>query len=137
MLDIVDVYKNITDRQKRRKEVFKCVLKQCEKQVRNVSDTDGMKCLFVVPEFVWGMPLYNVSECTLYVKTELEKSGFKVIFYFPCLLHISWDVADLEHRTTSLLAIEGATPDQQLIDKPKKEVMKGVKSKRRFVLNLA
>lgn len=133
MIDIVDVYKNITDRQKKRKEVFKCVLKQCEKQVRNVADTDGVKFLFLVPEFVWGMPLYNVTECTTYVKAELEKAGFNVTFYFPRVLLVSWDVADLEHRNSKLLAIEGATPDQQLFDKPKKDILK---KKRQFVLNL-
>ena len=130
-LDIVDVYKNITDRQKRRKEAFKCVLRMCEKQVKNVSDMDGVRCLFVVPEFIWGMPLYNVSECTAYVKTQVENAGFNVAFYFPRALLVSWDVNDLERRT--LLC--PTAPDQQLIDKGKKDVIK--KGKRRFVLNLA
>jgi hypothetical protein len=132
MLDIVDVYKNITDRQKRRKEVFKHVLLLCERQVKNVSNSDGLKCVHVVPEFIWGMPLYNVAECASYVKTELENAGFNVALPAPRVLVISWDMSDLERKTTQLL--QANAHDHQLIEKPKRDLIAG---KRKFVLNLA
>eukprot|EP00798_Chlamydomonas_sp_ICE-L_P019683 gene19683-26370_t len=127
MLNIVDVYKDIADRQKKRKEIFRIVMKQCEKHIRNVVQADGIKCIFVVPEFIWGMPLYNVTECTKHVKTELERAGFHVTFYFPRLLLVSWDMSDLDHSNAKMIGVEAATPDQELIDKRKKEVLKDAK----------
>lgn len=95
-LDVVQVYRALADKRRRRRETYACILRSCEKHIQNVAARDGMRCVFAVPEFRVGLPTFDINECTRFVRTELEKAGFVVRYFFPNLLHISWDVADLE-----------------------------------------
>jgi len=95
-LDVVQVYRALADRRRRRRETYACILRTCEKHIQNVAARDGMRCVFAVPEFRVGLPTFDINECTRFVRTELEKAGFVVRYFFPNILHISWDVADIE-----------------------------------------
>ena len=99
-LDVVQVYRALADRRRRRRETYSCILRSCEKHIQNVAARDGMRCVFAVPEFRVGLPTFDINECTRFVRAELEKAGFAVRYYFPNLLQISWDVADLERMHT-------------------------------------
>ena len=45
---------------------------------------------FVIPEFVIGVPRYNVTHCTQYIIEKLEKNDFIVKYTHPNMLFISW-----------------------------------------------
>ena len=45
---------------------------------------------FIVPEFVIGVPRYNVTHCTQYIIEKLEKNDFVVKYTHPNMLFISW-----------------------------------------------
>lgn len=109
-----------------------------------------MKCLFVVPEFIAGVPIYNIADCTEFVKLELEKAGFAISYFYPNFLFISWDVEDLENTNATPLALEfnsqkddvdrgmimndrenRALAHTKITDAPMPK-----KSKKKFVLNL-
>lgn len=78
--------------------MFKQVLGRCERFVRRAAEGDNFRCLFQVPLYVPGLPLYNLTDCTLFMKAQLEDAGFVVTCFLPNLLLISWDLADLEGR---------------------------------------
>ena len=46
---------------------------------------------FVVPEFLFGEPLYDSKECIGYVVAKLEENGFHIRYVHPNTLFISWD----------------------------------------------
>lgn len=145
--NVVDVYKDISERKRKRKESFKHVLRMCQKQIRNVANKDRLKCVFTVPEFIAGIPIFNVTDCTDFVKTELEKAGFAVTYYYPNLLFISWDVDDLEKSNVTPLTLEFKS-DKDKIDKDmmlndretkhfvQQHITSKPKPKKKFVLNL-
>jgi hypothetical protein len=54
--------------------------------------------LFVVPEFVIGVPRFNTRDCILYLVWNLRNSHFDVQYYHPNLLHISWKRHDDQYR---------------------------------------
>ena len=97
-INIVQVYKDIVERQKKRTKAFEKVYVSCENMIRNASKQDLMQCLFRVPDFVLGVPPYNLEECIQYLIARIEKGGFFVQYYFPNVIHISWDIKDLENR---------------------------------------
>lgn len=97
-LNIVQLYKDIVDRQKRRTVAFEKVLQSCHKLIKTSCKHDHMRCLFRVPDFVLGVPPYNIGECVKFLIERLEKGGFYLQYYYPNVLHISWDIADLERR---------------------------------------
>jgi hypothetical protein len=45
---------------------------------------------FVVPEFVIGVPKYDVATCISYIVYKLEENGFVTKYTHPNLLFISW-----------------------------------------------
>ena len=45
---------------------------------------------FVVPEFVMGVPKYDVATCISYIIYKLEENGFVTKYTHPNLLFISW-----------------------------------------------
>ena len=47
-------------------------------------------CFFVVPEFLVGIPTYDIFTCITYLIEQLTKNGFEVKYTHPNLLFISW-----------------------------------------------
>jgi hypothetical protein len=54
--------------------------------------------LFVVPEFVIGVPRFSTRDCIVYLAWNLRNSKFDVQYYHPNLLHISWRRHDTQYR---------------------------------------
>jgi len=49
------------------------------------------QCVFQIPVFIPGVPLYNLTECAHYISRKLIKSGFsEANFNPPDKLFISW-----------------------------------------------
>ena len=51
-------------------------------------------CVFAVPKFVFGLPLYNIVECCGFLIEKLIAKGFEVYLAIPTTLHISWKPKD-------------------------------------------
>lgn len=48
-------------------------------------------CLYEVPEFIIGEPIYDLLECCEYLVTELKKFKFSdVSFYAPNVIFLKW-----------------------------------------------
>ena len=59
------------------------------KSVARLRNSDEF-CFFVLPEFVLGIPRYDMASCTSYIIEKLKDNGFKVKYTHPNLLFISW-----------------------------------------------
>ena len=59
------------------------------KSVARLRNSDEF-CFFVLPEFVLGIPRYDMASCTSYIIEKLKSNGFKVKYTHPNLLFISW-----------------------------------------------
>lgn len=117
--NIVDVYKGISDRKRRRRETFKVVLKMCHNQIRMAAARDMMRCSYMVPGFIAGLPTFNMTDCVTFVKQALETNGFVAHCLFPNIIIVSWDIDDLEKRDNpSVMALEYTDkhdPDKNLL----------------------
>lgn len=45
---------------------------------------------YIFPEFMIGVPRYNVNHCIIYVIEKLEKNGFVTKYTHPNMLFVSW-----------------------------------------------
>ena len=91
-MNIYDLHKKRLQREKDRLKHYKNILKKCHKRIKLVSDKMMTCCIYVIPEFVFGIPLYNTTECATYVVEALRQDGFAVTYHHPNLLYISWKV---------------------------------------------
>ena len=92
MININELHKINEERQKFRISVYDKVLKKCHERIKFVSNTPKGSnfCFYVVPNIVYGVPIYNVNACVVYIVSALIKNGFYVAYTHPNLLYISW-----------------------------------------------
>ena len=90
-------------------KLYDIILKRAYNRIETVA-VHGHQCLFNVPEFLLGMPLYDAFQCSGYILQKLKKNGFKVCYYHPNVIHINW-LKDNNTNTNNLVASLEPTKD--------------------------
>lgn len=89
MINIEELHKKQKIKMENKMNSYESVLRKCHNRINYSTDTS---CFFEIPEFVFGVPIYNSKECVKYVVKKLLDSGFMVIYTHPNLLFISWQI---------------------------------------------
>ena len=90
-LNIDDLYENKNNKQLRRLEQFDEILKKVHRRIKSSAASEKMHCFYQIPEFIIGVPLYNVNELKQYIMNSLKKNGFNLLYIDPNWLFISWE----------------------------------------------
>lgn len=75
-----------------RLSVYQKILHRIHERIKHTArqrNSDDF-CFYVVPEFMFGVPRYDVQTCIQYVMDKLQENGFAVKYTHPNLLFISW-----------------------------------------------
>jgi hypothetical protein len=75
---------------------FKKVLELCQFEITNCVNMQLSYCIFEVPQFLIGYPLYDLNECIIFLLRKLQESGYKVTYSFPKSIIIVWHVEETE-----------------------------------------
>lgn len=89
-LDINSLFETTQTKQARRIEIYDKVLRQCHTRIKQYSKHELTVCFFAIPEFIIGVPLYDITELRTYLINSLEKNGFKIMYLHPNWLVIDW-----------------------------------------------
>lgn len=91
MLSINNLHSELQKRESRKNNVYKQVLEKCHLRIISINKkSSDCYCFFVVPTVIFGVPLYNVTNCIIYIMQDLFNRGFKVNYTHPNLLFINW-----------------------------------------------
>lgn len=91
MINIDQLHREREERISRKKMVYDKILEKCHQRILSASKNDSSCfCFYIVPSFIYGMPLYNLSTCIMYLVNCLSKNGFDVKYTHPNLVYISW-----------------------------------------------
>ncbi len=92
MINIDELNKINEERYKRRLEIYDKVLQRCHERIKTVafSPRGGTFCFYIVPNILFGVPIYDINTCIVYMVKHLIKNGFEVNYTHPNLLYISW-----------------------------------------------
>ena len=71
-------------------EIYDEILVKCHKKIKYNSDLERTYCFFQIPEFIIGVPIYNVNELRTYIMNSLKKDGFEYLYVEPNWLFIAW-----------------------------------------------
>jgi len=74
----------------KRLEIYNKILMECHNKIRFNSKLDRKYCFFLIPEFIFGTPLYDIEELRNHVMNSLQKNGFQLMYIHPNWLFISW-----------------------------------------------
>ena len=78
-------------REQKKIKVFDKILELCYQRILNSNQKhDDYSCTYIVPNVVFGLPLYDINDCISFIINKLIDKGFDVVYAFPTSLHISW-----------------------------------------------
>ena len=89
-LDINSLFETTNHKTLKRLETYDKILKQCHCRIKHYSKYEKTTCFFAIPEFIIGVPLFDVQELQKYLINSLEKNGFKLMYLHPNWLMIDW-----------------------------------------------
>lgn len=124
MLSLSDIVNNKKKRDEKKEEVFQVILKECCAKIRKSDEMKNLYCIYTVPEFIIGFPIFNLNECITYIMKEISKRGFQTQYIFPNIIVIAWfNIVEKEneqkknnqHKT---LAITGPNPTPKRRGRP-------------------
>ena len=91
MLSINQLHREIEDRMEKKKNVYSKILDKCYQRIIITNKkNNNCYCFFSCPTFIFGVPLYNITNCVIYIMEDLSSKGFQVQYTHPNLLYISW-----------------------------------------------
>ena len=97
-LNIKDLYSTINSKNVKRMEIYDNILQKCHQRIKYNSTMERVYCFFQIPEFIIGVPIYNVEELKVYIMNSLKKDGFDYLYVDPNWLFITW-----EHKSNKSL----------------------------------
>jgi hypothetical protein len=83
------------NKKKERHVVYEKIFDKCRTYVMKYAENDKYRCFYEVPEFILGLPVYNINSAIMYILDKLKDTGFLVKYFFPKHLYISWDLQEI------------------------------------------
>jgi len=110
------------------------IIERIHKQIKLTSrqKMNNECCWYVVPEFIFGIPKYDLKECIAYIIHELKENGFHIKYTHPNLLFITWshwipDYVRVEYKKQTGITIDGYGKEIKK-EEPKKSIFKSTSS---------
>tara|TARA_Y100000591_G_scaffold318613_1_gene329739 strand:- start:743 stop:1321 length:579 start_codon:yes stop_codon:yes gene_type:complete len=91
-LNLDDLYKQQKITEDHKLKIYQKILTRIHNKIKYTSRmrNNSKFCVYVLPEFILGVPRYDINNCTMYVINKLSDNGFQVKYTHPNLLWISW-----------------------------------------------
>ena len=90
-LNINDLYETSNNKNIMRLRIFDDVLKKIHTRIKYNATHEKMYCFYQIPEFIIGVPLYDINDLQKYLINSIKKDGFRVLYVEPNWLFINWD----------------------------------------------
>ena len=91
-LNLDELYERTRETSQTKIKTYQKILARIHSRIKAVSRqrNNNKFCMFVIPEFILGIPRYDIAECTNFVIEKLTDNGFQIKYTYPNLLFISW-----------------------------------------------
>lgn len=123
MINIYSLYKTHHLKQSNRINIYHKILNKVHSKIKLMSQYDKTETYYIIPEYQFGIPLYNQIACICFVILKLRKNGFKITYTHPNFLWISWkhfiDKYKYTPTTTTTKNNKKYDPEYKFVDKTK------------------
>lgn len=91
-INIDELYEKQQRRDLRQVSIFNKILNRIHHRIKITSRTKktDKHIWFIVPEYIFGEPVYNKADCIAYVIAKLESNKFNIRYVHPNTLFVSW-----------------------------------------------
>lgn len=80
MVKAKDLIKKQKAKDLEKNKIYKKIYERVEKKILMASNQNFYQCFYEIPEFMLGLPLYNLNECIKYIDNKLIDNGFKTVW---------------------------------------------------------
>jgi len=91
-LNLDELYKQQKISEDHKLKIYQKILNRIHNKIKHTSRmrNNSKFCVYVIPEFILGIPRYDINTCTMYIIEKLTTNGFQIKYTHPNLLWISW-----------------------------------------------
>jgi hypothetical protein len=91
-INIDNLYERKQQRDLKQLSIFNKILNRIHKRINFTARNkiNDKHIWFIVPEYIFGEPIYDQGECIGYLVVKLEENGFHVRYIHPNTVFISW-----------------------------------------------
>ncbi len=91
MINIDDLHREQDRREDNKMEIYNTILEMVHQKIKFTSKISKDKfCFYSVPTYVYGLPLFDINNCIIFLTKKLTDNGFDIRYTHPNLLLISW-----------------------------------------------
>ncbi len=118
-LNILDLHRTINEKKERQSVCFENVLGKIHKKIEKSAAEKKLRCVYEIPTFIFGLPLFDLNDCIEFVMNELKVNGFIVKYYFPNMLYISWDFEEInKEKGEKKMVTQPQSKTKQIVSNP-------------------
>lgn len=111
-MDIRELHKYQIKKKQTKITTYEKIVSRCFHRIKVFAKLDQTYCFFEVPNIIFGLPIYDLTNCIHFLMQRLVDHNFKVLFIKPNIIFITWDI-----RLTKSSAPKKISNQQKKIDK--------------------
>jgi hypothetical protein len=93
-----EIHKRQKEKEKNRLKIYENISAKCFKKIKETSLNEETFCFYKLPEYIPGLPLYNMTECVIFILNILHEKGFKARYCDKFLIFISWNFPKTNYK---------------------------------------
>jgi hypothetical protein len=101
-ININSLYNDINKKRYEKYLVYDKILQRCHNKIKTYAENLKLECLYEIPDYVFGLPLFNKTFAKTYIISRLEENGFIVKdvsnITNACIVYISWDLSKTKKK---------------------------------------
>ena len=90
--NIQDIHKKQKEKEKNRIKIYESISSKCFKKIKETSLNEETCFFYNLPEYIPGLPLYNMTECVIFLLNLLHEKGFSARYCDGFMIFISWNL---------------------------------------------
>uniref|UniRef100_A0A6C0CZR3 Uncharacterized protein n=1 Tax=viral metagenome TaxID=1070528 RepID=A0A6C0CZR3_9ZZZZ len=101
-ININNLYNNINKKKYEKYVVYDKILKRCHNKINIYAENLKLECIYEIPEYIFGLPIYNTTFAKNYIINRLEENGFIVHDVSNMIkngIYISWDLSKSKNKS--------------------------------------
>ena len=67
LFSVNDIHKKQKEKEKNRLKIYDTISSKCFKKIKETSANEETFCFYKIPEYIPGLPLYNMTECVMFL----------------------------------------------------------------------
>jgi hypothetical protein len=116
MLNVFELNRQRDEKEVRKYETYRKILEKVHFKIEQNSKKGISFCFYNLPNYLPGLPAYNILKCAEYVIERLRKLGIIVLYFDPNTIYATW-----EHIPSSLKNPVVKKLESEIITNPYKD----------------